>query len=307
MFAPESETQQLPIPDSNLWMMSDDLHNEIWGQFQAIPLRHASNGIESIRLARCTAKLEGVLTKSIPNNQGYDRDLADAIREFVPMIARNIMTDGSVVFELCIGRIPKEHSPTPAAAMLRFIPCESLIRSGRSYFQVIQQRMERGQATRTIQIATEKIVRFAAPTAWEGAVNRLRAELILIGKSMKQWMSESLHRLPTENFSHVKRGYNVALALATSSVGWNARGLFNDHIADFHFMARELRWKRFCIEIRDQIIATLGEAFKKMGGVFGERPELIVDGLLGLSEVDASEARLRAGPTRFDELMKPFR
>jgi hypothetical protein len=83
-------------------------------------------------------------------------------------------------------------------------------------------------------------------------------------------MQESSSRRTGEDFSEIHRRYIIAVARATRDFGWNGRGLFTEHSADFHFVTRELRWRRLGIEIRDQILADLGECFRRIGKAFGE-------------------------------------
>lgn len=130
--------------------------------------------------------------------------------------------------------------------------------------------------------------------------------LSIIGRSEREWIDRATSGNHDESFGTTRRSYEVALARATREIGWNARGSFQEHVAAYHSVARALRWKRFCIEIRDQILAVLAEAFAKAGKPFNERPVLTVRNLPTLSDVDDAEKKLRAGGVGFDELLKPF-
>ena len=83
------------------------------------------------------------------------------------------------------------------------------------------------------------------------------------------------------------------------------RGLLREHQSDFHWALRELQWKRVCIEIRDELLNTLGTAFTKMGTLRGEHPSMQWRDLATTEQVDHSLQRLLNG-ARFDEVLEPF-
>jgi len=80
----------------------------------------------------------------------------------------------------------------------------------------------------------------------------------------------------------------------------------SQHSADYHFMVRQCRWYKFCIELRHSIVETLGRAFAVAGEACGERPRFVLQGLPTVSDVSSAEQKLKAGPTRFDVLFEPF-
>ena len=120
------------------------------------------------------------------------------------------------------------------------------------------------------------------------------------------WMSRSAVGQSDEVFSQVKRSYDIAVARATADFGWNARQLFQEQTTDFHWITRELRWRRFCIGVRDQMVAAIAQVFAQAGKAFGENPRLIINGLPSLADVDEAESKLMAGGTEFCILLKPF-
>ena len=109
-----------------------------------------------------------------------------------------------------------------------------------------------------------------------------------------------------EDFKSVRRQYGIQRARLTAPIGWDARGGFREYIADYQAVVRRLRWLRFCIEMRDAILADLARAFALIGALRNERPRLTWAGLLDVEQVRRAETRLSESGVSFNELLKPF-
>jgi len=217
------------------------------------------------------------------------------------------MYDGEIVYEIAYAREGGKSAASPIAVVMRLIPAGSLKWSFGRCWQIVPENVrEQGSARQVIPLKKERLVRFRMPRSRQRCLAQARKWLPLLKQSQNSWMYRRSIGHLDESFESVNRGYKIALAKVTAAVGWDARGLFQDHSMDFHWMARTLRWKRFCIEVRDQIIATLADAYAKIGAEFGQHPRLVVRNLPTLNDVEAAEAALASGPTRFDDLLKPF-
>ncbi len=134
----------------------------------------------------------------------------------------------------------------------------------------------------------------------------MRSGFPLIGQSEHRWMMKTGRQQTHEDFKTVRRSYNVCRARLSAPIGWDGRGLFQDHIADFHWALRKLRWQRFCIEARDAILTTLAEVFARIGEWRGESPRLVWDHLPTLEEVQRAESQIMGSGARFDEVFRLF-
>jgi len=292
------------LGDSNLWMMAEDLGFDIWGQFNR---KDETNTDDFSVIEDCSPALADLLVEAIPDRNGYGDSLSSALGNFAMMVAREIVLNGELDYELCFGRSPDDALGKPAAARLHYIPHGSLVRVGRRWFQVIPNDVDNRISTgQILSVKNERVIRFLPSVKLQRVLARVRAALPAIGQSRAVWMQRSIKSRSNESFADVSRSYDVALARATREIGWNGRGMFNEQSADFHLILRQLRWKRFCIEIRDQIIATLSRVFTKVGLMFGESSKLQLKDLPTRNDVDNAEKQLKAGGTRFDLLLKRF-
>lgn len=288
--------------DSNLWMLADDVGLEIWGQFH-----RCRKNKDTARIEGCSSKLAEILLRAIPHSNGYEKSLVRALGDFGQMASRSMVLDGELNYELCFGRRSDANGAAPEDIMLSYIPKGSVCRIGQDCYQSVPAGKVKGDPEpQFIQLEPKRIARFLPPSSVAQNLTSIRTTLPLIGQSQKSWMEDSIERRSLEPFTDVRRSYDIAVARETRVIGWNGRGMFQEHTADYHFMVRQCRWYKFCIELRDSIVETLGRAFAVAGEAFGEQPRLVLQGLPTVSDVSSAEQKLKAGPTRFDVLFQPF-
>ena len=147
-----------------------------------------------------------------------------------------------------------------------------------------------------IALDPERLIRFSPPKKWAKDIKSIRLGLPMLWASQHEWMS---NQIPPnsfkEDFAKVNRNYHLHMAKLTASIGWNARGLLHKEMSGFHQDLRELRWRHFCIEIRDEILHQLGAIFKIIGRLRGESPILRWDRMLNSKKVDEEFFNLMAG------------
>jgi hypothetical protein len=303
---PTQNVQSLIGMDLNLVMLGEDLGMQLWGQFNKLAEVEERSNVAFAVIEDCSADLAEVLAACLPDHDNYRRPLAGRLREFVRMVATELVHCGKIDFEICLGREVNKPGSKPRAAMLRYVPRDSLIKIGRECFQVIPEQKEISQRQKVVSVSNERVCRFLPPIGRRAALAGARASLPRIGESQHRWMLERMSRRGGEDFGEGNRSYKIATARAARSFGWNGRGLFSDEIADFHWAIRELRWRRFGIEVRDQILLDLGECFRRIGKAFGENPRLTVKNLPTLQQVEEAQTKLMAGGTRFDVLFEHF-
>jgi hypothetical protein len=102
--------------------------------------------------------------------------------------------------------------------------------------------------------------------------------------------------------------YSRKLALAESgrSIGWNARGLFNDETLEFYQLKRQLLFEKFKVELRGAILDTLNKGLSFAGKQMGFEAQISILGLPSLSDVEMAEYELDAGTKSFGDIIKPF-
>jgi hypothetical protein len=302
----------VPGDSSNLWMCAEDLALEIWTHLRRTKDSVDTRSVAPLWLEACSEETCDILVKSLPYNQ-YREDLIDAVTAFARMVAQSLVAEGSIAFEIQGGwdRSDQEN-PKLEGARLLYIDRKSMIQLGPWSYQIVSSR-ERYDGSEedtglkhVIPLNTERLVVFRPPRHYRKPLDRMRAGFRSIGHSEQRWMLDFAGRSEQEDFASVKRAYTIRVARLCAPIGWNGRGLFRDYIADFHFFCRHLRWMRFCIEMRDAILTTLSKSFALIGALRGESPKLRWGHLPTVQDVEESEAKLMAGQTRFDDIIKPF-
>jgi hypothetical protein len=224
------------------------------------------------------------------------------------IVAKEFILKGRLHFEICRGWNRFTNPPTLEKADLIMIPHDSVVKLGHWAFQVIPQGVKTEEPTgHVIQLDRSRLVVFMPPRRWRRALARIRAGLPIVGRSEHDWMINISGNKANEDFKVVNLAYTIQRACLTAPIGWNARGLFHDHIADFHWITRELRWKRFCIEVRESILITISELFSLIGSWKGEHPRLVWDHLPNVKQVEEGEYRITGKGARFDEVLNPFK
>jgi hypothetical protein len=268
---PQSHDAGIPGGDSNLWMCAEDLGTAIWTHFYRLEQRHSRHEVEPLRIENCQDDLQEVLINCLPFNQ-YRDDLLGSVSSFVQLVAQDFVLHGGILFE-ARGEWDRSIAPPKLEnAALVMIPRGSVVRLGGIVLQVVPSGIKNESSKgHIIRLDQTRLVHFKPPRRLQPALARIRAGLPVIGESENKWMMGMAQRKVSEIFKDVNLAYCIQRAQITAPIGWNARGRFRDYIADFHWTVRELRWQRFCIEIRDSILKTIGDVFALIGSWRGEQ------------------------------------
>ncbi len=111
--------------------------------------------------------------------------------------------------------------------------------------------------------------------------------------------------VPFDTEAHL-RTRHMALAEATSAIGWNARWSFDGDVLEYYLLDRQLTFEQFKIELRDEILATLNVGLRRIGTEMGFRAQVVLEGLPTLTDVVTARERLSSGNIAFKELTDPF-
>jgi hypothetical protein len=308
-----TDASGVPGGSSNSWMCAEDLALEIWTHLRGTRDTVGTRHVAPLWLDDCSEEMRIILVNSLPYTQHRD-ELTEAVAAFARMVAQSLVAEGSIAFEVQRGwhRSDQKNSKLEGARLL-YIDRNSMIKLGPWSYQIASNAVpydnlnEDAGTKHVIPLDAQRIVTFRPPRQYRKALDQMRAGFRSIANSEQRWMLNFAGKGEQEDFACVKRAYTIQVARLCAPIGWNARGLFHDYIADFHYFCRHLRWLRFCIEIRDSILTTLSESFELIGGWRGENPKLRWGHLPTIQDVQESQAKLMGGDTRFDEILKPFK
>ncbi|MEY2569026.1 MAG: hypothetical protein QOE35_3555 [Actinomycetota bacterium] len=255
-----------------------------------------------------STRAEILICDSLPTQ--FDRThLADAVREFMQHTAQLIVGYESAIYEIDYLVDPADPKAPPVAfrfeplqvgsvdrvrrRIVQYVPAsmaEKVRRNGLGYVELERDRVVRFDLPKDIESDVRRSVRFLA-----SASEQHRAEFALVEQSMRQrtdYDASEHHRMSGE-----------LLLEATRPIGWNARGLYRDHVLDPYSVWRQLQFKRFKIRLRDSILARLNEALIAVGGHLGFEAQVELLDVPTHADVDAAEADLRDGRRPLTDLI----
>lgn len=294
-----------PGGDSNLWMCADDAGLEIWSHFHRLERRVGRWNSQPLALERCSDELRSLLVAALPYAH-YRDDLSGAVAECARMIAQTVVLRGRMVFEIEIGWRGTGEQRHLRAARLTYVPAHSIMRTLGGTYQVVPPHATRSAPEgQVVRLNSRRLVEFTVPRKWRRTLASVRSGLPRVGRTQRNWATD----LPREHedAKEIIRKHKEAIARLTAPIGWNGRGLMREHVSDSHWALRELRWKRFCIELRDAIFSTLEDAFRRIGKLRDEMPKLTCNGLPTSDDVNRGVASLMGDGGRIDQMLAPFR
>jgi hypothetical protein len=295
------------IPDGHgsLWQLADLLRLRI-GSHIPRSTSYGSDDNKTFRLEDCSPGLANVLSQCLWQSRD-ERNLTRAVRNQLELVAGHFVRDGSLTYELC-GQWGKEKQAGQFDRVwMLYIRPDSLELHRGTPRQVVPSG-EEGQDSpgRQIELDPKRVVTFRPPSHCQRSLDRLRASLPVLWRSESEWMLDIGAARSESERRTTERNYALQWAKLTAPIGWHAHQRYNKHISSYLVPIYELRWQRFCIQVRDAILNTLAEAFTIIGSWVGEKPRLVWDGLPTVAMVDEAEARVAAGEVGFLEAMKPF-
>lgn len=292
--------------DLNLWMCAQDVGTAIWWHFHRLDSRYGRYQSEPLRLEACSDELRDILIESLPYNH-YGEGLCRGVMALAQMVGQQFVIDGLMPFEVRGGWDRSAEMPRLEGARVDYLYPDSMLKLGPWLFQAVPpDATDKGADARVVRLDPRRIVTFRPPPHYRGPLARMRSGFPLIGQSEYAWRESWMGSKAKEDVKAVTRSYRVRRARLSAPIGWNGRGLFSDHIADFHWACRQLQWHRFCIEVRDAILTTIADTFTMIGEWRREKPRLVWEHLPTIEQVVAGESKLMSKGARFDEVLRPF-
>ena len=316
------------VRQSASWNQSDETRNDpVLG---SVPNYHSISGthglidnvhlsimpyrgskMKSFRVALNPAnqEVEALLEESIGRRD--QRDLVEAVSEFVRDCAALVMGDGKATYEIAYQH---DENDKPVSFMLLEVHPGSVRAKGKRLVQYVPPIVARERKLKGnfIDLTPEKFVFFELPAyvrpEFEPMMNALAArsdnvfpDFVLSG------MEEKGPRIPfdIEQFDRTKK---MAVAQASKLIGWNGRFMIGSgFVTEYYQWHRLLLFERFKIELRDGIMAALNTAVERAGQKIGFAGQLVIEGLPTLADVQDAQEALATGSRTFGEILGVFR
>ena len=201
-------------------------------------------------------------------NDGYHRDIAYPLSEFLRLLMGELCFDGVARFE--IARLFEPGKGTPTAFKLAHLNPFQLRMTDGQLVQVVppDTAKQYGVATE-IPLPEEDIVTFRLPPLLRRQIAEAceSLNLISLGDSTDLFMQANASGLPYV-FSDHNRAMQVAIAAATASIGWNARGAFYERTLPTFWLRREVAFRRFSNQLRCDLLDQINALLVRIGPRF---------------------------------------
>jgi hypothetical protein len=241
-------------------------------------------------------------------SHGYGRQsLFDAVVDFIRTTAYRILTHCHTDFELVF--YPNDRAANDRVELVS-IPTGSVRLTSTRAEQVIPQAIADTHHIGPVIILDRTLVfRFTLPPPFRrilpgilqglAAISDIRLpEFVLAttGTASRVPFDYELHRWTSD----------VAVARLTRLTGWTGRGSSFERMLEHYQLVRLLRFERFKIRVRDEIVATLNNALVTAGQRIADLGHIVVRELPTEADVDAAEARLASGDGSFGDVSRAF-
>jgi hypothetical protein len=237
------------------------------------------------------------------SHDGYHRDIAHPLSEFVRLLMGELCFDGSASYE--IARLFEPGKDTPTGFKLFHLNPSQLRRDNGQLVQVVPpETAEQFEVATEIPLPNEDIATFELPKKLHATIATACEHLDLISRrdSTKLFMQAQSGGLPY-SFSEHNRAMHIAIAAATEAIGWNARGMLHDKTLTTFWLKRNVRYHRFSNQVRNAIIDEINRFLARIGPRFGFSAQLQLKGFLSETELSDIEAHIDRGDVPMTEIV----
>lgn len=284
-------------------LLIDDVHLSI------MPYRGSKLQSFAITFTPYDEEVELLLEEAISRRE-HERDMTQAVSEFVRDCAASVMANGSAVYELAY----QYAHGKPLSFMLLKVQPGSVQRDGARLVQYVPRSVatKRNLKRNFIDLTPENFVLFQLPTyirseylpmmdALGARGDTVFPDFVLSGMEGKG----SPIPFDLKTFDRTKK---KAIAQASKLIGWDGRFLVGSQdVTEYYKWYRFLLFEHFKIELRGSIIETLNIALARAGEKIGFAAQLSVQGLPTLADVRNAQEALTTGSRPFGEILGIFR
>lgn len=281
----------------------DDVHLSI------MPYRGSKMKSFRVALNPADEEVEALLEESIGRRD--QRDLADAVSEFVRDCAASVMADRKATYEIAYRY---DENNKPVSFMMIEVQPGSVQAKGERLIQHVPASVarEKGLKDNFIELTPEIFVTFELPaymrSEYEPMMNALAAKSDNVFPDFVLPEMETMRRRIPFDIEQFNRSKKMAVTQATKLIGWDGRFMIGSgYVTEYYQWHRFLLFEYFKIELRHCIIATLKTAVARAAQKIGFSGQLVVDGLPTLADVRDAQEALATGSRTFGEILGGFR
>jgi hypothetical protein len=276
-------------------------------RLRVMPVPGGTNRSIQVYISPADDNIESLIAEGL-DARNYWRELPSAAHEFFGMCAATILAHEEAHYELDYFL---DAERKPIGFKLAFIPAGSLSVQGGKILQHIPPTIvhRRGLSSDQVEISSDLVLTFRAPEYVRESLAYMMESIAITGQAgLPSFVLEAMRDMRESYFDHslFEESRNLSVADATKIIGWSGRQMINGSILEYYQLHRQLRFERFLVELRNQLLATLNDGLSRVGKRLGFSAEMKIEGLPTLMDVEAAETRLREGAGKFKEVTKPF-
>ncbi len=238
----------------------------------------------------------------------YSYDFAGAVCEFFHDCAQLTIAHGEAVYELVY--LSAGDDASPEAFQLVLVQPHTLIHRRGAFVQYVPADVaHERKIPRYIRLQADRLLVFHPPPYVRRKLPQILQSLAFLSReifpdfALRQVDSRSQVGFDSIAFM---RSQKLALAEAGTLIGWGARSLLQEEMLEYYALDRQLRFERFKIELRNNILNELNRGVARAGEELRFAARLEIEGLPTLADVETAQAALALGDRPFKDVLDPF-
>jgi len=249
--------------------------------------------------------VETVIRQGLADDR-FNDSLANALYYFFYPLAASLCVTDTVTYEIVY--IEDSQTNKPVGFELNPLAKKQLVKKQGMLYQIVPQEIAKEKNLPELIPLEDDIIEFRPPVNFASELQDMRANLRQLDKMQNS--SVTVDAIKSQNTSYDfavhQRSMKLALVETVKSIGWNARGLFNDSVMSYYWIRMGFTFEKFKIQLREIMLASLNTGLLQIGKKLGFEAQIKIEGLPTIADVNAASVNLDSGKMAFTEVMKPF-
>jgi len=238
-------------------------------------------------------RAQDLVADALRRERSYRERLDEAVIDFTRECTQTLMSFGKAQYEIVTERVTS--SDEPAGFRLQWVMPYTIRRVRHRWVQDLGSKVaEQRRRDRFLPIDISRIVTFELPKPLTPRkFLRIKKELAGIGTSLiPEFGLDPASQPPGYDFTSFINQRDRALAAVTREIGWSGRGSIGKFMTEYYYIARDLRFRRFLLSLRETILEKLNAILKVQLPRFNAQGQIAISGLLTNAEIEAFEQSL---------------
>lgn len=235
-------------------------------------------------------------------------NLAESVSDLFQECSQTVAVFGEAYYEIAY---TAETEETVAGFQLVHIRPLTIGQEGTSFYQVIPAELAaKLRKPARIALLPTELLRFDLPLSYRKALKNTLQSLHSIANSRFGDLES-----PEGNKVEMTKGFDgkhyrdteiLALAEATSEIGWGVRSLIYDNAYDYYVLHRYLKFELFLAVFREHLLRQLNSGLEPVRRRLKKTGDLVMEGLASSGDIQRALKELAEGSIQFERVMQDF-